>query len=192
MPKILAFAASTRTGSVNARLLHAVIPLVETAGGEVTAIDLREFEMPLYNGDLEAEKGLPEAARRLKALMIAHDGLLIASPEYNGSFTPLLKNSIDWCSRHEDGDPGPLAAYKGKVAAIISAAPGRLGGLRGLLHLRQLLSNIGLHVIPDQVAVAHAQQALGEDGAIIDEQYRGNLTGLAGALVNVSSRLADG
>ena len=188
MPKILAFAGSTRKASINRRLLEATIPLVRAAGAEVTMVDLSEFEMPLYNGDLEAENGLPESARRLKRLMIEHDGMLIASPEYNGSFTPLLKNTIDWCSRREDGDPGPMAAYKGKSAAIIAASGGRLGGLRGLVPLRQLLCNIGMLVVPEQLAVPGATRVLPEGGGITDEAHEKSLSALAASLVSVASR----
>ena len=106
--------------------------------------------MPLFNQDLEEAEGPPENAGTLKAILLAHEGLLIASPEYNSSITPLLKNTIDWVSRAGEGDKA-LAAYEGKVAAVMSASPGRLGGLRGLVHLRSILSNIGVLVIPDQV-----------------------------------------
>ena len=166
MVKILAFAGSTRTGSVNGKLLDALVPLVEAEGAEVTRVDLREYEMPLYNGDIEAERGVPESARRLKALMIAHDGMLIASPEYNGSITPLLKNTLDWCSRKEEGDPGPLAAYADKTAAIVSISGGVFGGIRGLVPLRLLLSNLGMLVLPIQIAVGGAAEAFDEDGSL--------------------------
>ena len=109
--------------------------------------------------------------------MLAHEGLLIASPEYNSSITPLLKNTIDWVSRAGEGE-GALAAYEGKVAAVMSASPGSLGGLRGLVHLRSILSNIGVLVIPDQVAVGGAHTAFDEDGDLVDESRRASIRGL--------------
>ncbi len=109
--------------------------------------------------------------------MLKHDGLLIAAPEYNSSITPLLKNTIDWVSRPSDGEKA-LAAYEGKVAAIMSASPGGLGGLRGLVHLRSILSNIGVLVIPDQVAVGKAHEAFGPDGNFVDEKRRASVEGL--------------
>ena len=119
--------------------------------------------MPLFNQDLEEAEGPLESAGKLKEIMLAHDGLLIASPEYNSSITPLLKNTIDWVSRAGEGKRA-LVAYEGRVAAVMSASPGRLGGLRGLVHLRSILSNIGVLVIPDQVAVSGAHTAFDEDG----------------------------
>ncbi|MEZ5826415.1 MAG: NAD(P)H-dependent oxidoreductase [Geminicoccaceae bacterium] len=179
MARILAFSGSTRTGSINGRLLSAVIPVVEAKGAKVTPIDLRDFEMPLYNGDLEADEGLPEATLRLKALMKEHDGMLIASPEYNGSFTPLLKNTLDWCSRRDESDDGPLAVYRNRTAAIVAASGGKFGGMRSLTHLRQLLTNLGLLVIPQQVAVGGFNDAIGEDGSIRDEGIARMIDGLA-------------
>ena len=186
MPKILAFAGSTRAGSINRRLVEAIVPLLEAKGAHVTSIDLKDYEMPLYNGDLEERDGVPEGARRLKRLMAEHDGLLIGSPEYNGGFTPLLKNTLDWCSRRETDDPAPLVAYAGKTAAIVSASGGKFGGMRGLVHLRQILVNLGVLVIPQQVAVGNVYEVLGEDGSFNDPTM-GNMIGdMARALVQVS------
>ena len=109
--------------------------------------------------------------------MLAHEGLLIASPEYNSSITPLLKNTIDWVSLAGDGEKA-LAGYEGNVAAVMSTSPGRLGGLRGLVHLRSILSNIGVLVIPDQAAVGVAHAAFDEDGDLVDEGRRASIRGL--------------
>lgn len=168
MTKILAFAGSARRDSFNKRLVAAAAARAQALGAEVTVVDLADYPIPLYDGDLEAESGLPEKARQLQAMMIDHDGLLIACPEYNGSITPLLKNTIDWTSRPSDGVAG-LAATRGKVVALLSASAGRLGGLRGLVHVRAILSGIGALVVPGDLAVGAIHQVLGEDGTLRDE-----------------------
>jgi chromate reductase, NAD(P)H dehydrogenase (quinone) len=190
-PKVLAFAGSAREGSFNRRLVALAARAARAAGAEVTEISFRDFEMPLYDGDLETREGLPETARRLKALMIAADGFLIASPEYNSSITPLLKNAIDWASRTE-GKEAPLAAYRGKVAALFAASPGSLGGLRGLVHLRAILGNIGVLVLPDQVAIPAAHQAFAADGMLVDVSTGKRVDALAVALVDLARKLRGG
>ena len=157
-PRVLAFAGSARTDSFNVKLVNIAAEGAREAEAEVTVLNLKDFPMPLFNQDLEAAEGPPEQATRLKGIMLAHEGLLIASPEYNSSISPLLKNTIDWVSRPADGEP-MLAVYRDKVAAVMSASPGGLGGLRGLVHLRSILSNMGVLVIPDQVAVTQAHSA---------------------------------
>ena len=144
MPKFLFFAGSARKASTNKQLAALAARIAKTKGADVTFIDLKDFEMPLYDGDLEAVASLPEAARRLKQLFIEHDGIFIASPEYNSSISPLLKNALDWISRPHMQDERHLAAYVGKVVAIGSVAPGALGGLRGLVPLRMMLGNIAV------------------------------------------------
>lgn len=176
-PKILAFAGSTREGSFNKKLVNVAAWGARDAGAEVTVIDLRDFPMPLYDGDLEASEGLPEPARRLKALFMDHEGLLISSPEYNGGMSAVLKNAIDWVSRTE-GDEGGLAAYKDKIAGIMGTSPGKLGGLRGLPNLRQILSGLGVLVIPQQHALGGAGQAFGEDGMLVDSAAQATVTGI--------------
>ena len=166
--EVLVFAGSIRTGSFNRRLADAAAARLESAGVGVRRLDLADYPLPLYDGDLEAAEGLPENARRLKEILTGHRAFLIACPEYNSSITPLLKNTIDWVSRRE-GDEPPLVAYRGKLAALVSASPGALGGLRGLAVVRSLLGNIGVWVQPTQLAVPRARQVLGEDGSIDDE-----------------------
>jgi len=168
MQRILAFAGSSRSGSWNRKLLRIAVSAAGEAGAEVTVIELDHYPMPLMNEDLEARDGMPEAARAFKRLMLEHDGLLIASPEYNGSITPMLKNALDWASRSETSDERPLSAYRGKVAALVSASPGNLGGLRGLLVLRMLLENLGVIVLPRQKAVPEADEAFSEEGELLD------------------------
>ncbi len=163
-PKIIAVSGSARKESLNKKLLALAVAEAERQGLEVTVVDLRDYTMPLYDGDDEEENGLPEAAKALKQLFIAHDGLLISSPEYNSSISPLLKNTLDWISRPESDDEPSLIAYRGKLAALLSASPGNLGGLRGLIPLRMLLENIGVMVIPQQFCLSQAQAAFQENG----------------------------
>jgi len=177
MTKILAFSGSARKDSYNQRLVKIAAAGAEKAGADVTLINLADFPMPLFNQDLESANGMPDEARAFKQLLIAHDGFLIASPEYNSAFSPLLKNAIDWASRRE-GDEPPLLAYKGKVAAIMSASPGVLGGLRGLVFLRLVLSNIGVTVLANQQAVPGAAQAFDAEGALLDPQMQGNIVNI--------------
>ncbi|HYF37755.1 MAG TPA: NAD(P)H-dependent oxidoreductase, partial [Prosthecobacter sp.] len=163
-PKILAFAGSTRTGSFNKKLIRIAADAARTAGADVTLIDLRDYPLPLFDGDLEDAQGLPENAKKLKELFNSHDALLISAPEYNSSITGVLKNTIDWVSREATDDEPALRDFTGKTATLLSASPGALGGLRGLVHLRALLGNIGVIVLPDQVSVPKAHEAFDETG----------------------------
>jgi chromate reductase, NAD(P)H dehydrogenase (quinone) len=190
-PRILAFAGSARRESYNKRLLPIAARGARQAGAEVTVIDLADFPLPLMNQDLEAAEGLPVQAKQLKQLFLDHQGLLIAAPEYNSSLTPLLKNTLDWVSRSVPGEP-PLAAYRDKVAALMSASPGALGGLRGLVHLRSMLGNIGVLVLPDQVAVPRAAEAFAADDSLIDAQQSQRLENLGLALATMLVKLKTG
>jgi chromate reductase len=180
-PKILAFAGSVRRESFNKRMVAIAAEGAKQAGAQVTLIDLADYELPLFSQDLEAEKGLPAAAVALKKLFVEHHGLLISCPEYNSSITPLLKNTIDWVSRAAPGG-GPLAAYKAKVATLMSASPGGLGGLRGLVTVRSILGNIGVVVLPEQIALPTAHQAIGADGRLKDEKMQASIAGLGRGL----------
>lgn len=186
-PKILAFAGSARRDSFNQKLVTIAAGGARAAGADVTLISLADFEMPLFNQDLEAEKGLPEKAVALKKLFIENHGLLLSCPEYNSSITPLLKNTIDWVSRQSAGEGG-LAAYKGKVATLMSVSPGALGGLRGLVTVRSILGNIGVVVLPAQIAVPTAHQAIGEDGRLKDEKMQASIEGLGRGLAEFLKR----
>ena len=187
-PRILVFAGSTRAGSYNKRLARQAAESIERAGGRPTFIDLRDHPMPLYDGDLEAERGLPENALVLRRGLAEHDGLLIASPEYNGFITPLLKNTIDWLSRPHQGESG-LDLFAGKLAGVVSASPGGLGGLRSLTLTRQLLTNIGVTVLPDQLAVARAAEAFDDQGRLRDDGQQQTLDTLCQRLVDTLHRL---
>jgi chromate reductase len=168
-PKILAFAGSTRTDSYNKKLVKNAAAGAMESGVDITVIDLRDFVMPLYDGDLEQQQGLPPNARKLKDLMLSHQGFLISSPEYNSSISGVLKNAIDWTSRQSQ-DEESLACYKGKVAGIMSASPGGLGGLRGLVHVRAILENMGVLVIPEQTAISKAHEAFNTDSTLKDKK----------------------
>jgi len=164
-PKILAFAGSTRAESYNKKLVKIAAGGARAAGAEVTYLDLRDIPMPLFDEDLEAQEGLHPNARKFKDLMQAHQGLLIASPEYNSSISGVLKNAIDWASRPALGE-APGACFVDKVAAIMSASPGFLGGLRGLAHVREILGNVGVIVVPAQITVPKSHEAFNADSTL--------------------------
>lgn len=184
VPRILAFSGSARRESLNRKLLAAATEAVRAAGGAVTVVDLNEFDLPLYHGDLEEQAGLPAAAVRLVELVQAHAGLLIASPEYNSQMTPLLKNTIDWVSRAEENP------FTGKVAAVVAASPGALGGARSLQHARHLLLHLGCHVAPAQCILPRAHEAFDETGRLKDARTQKSLDALAKQLVQMVIRLA--
>ena|SRR5450432_52780 len=189
-PKILVFAGSTRTASYNKLLAKCAAEAARTAGAEVTVIDLRDLALPLFDEDLEKAHGLPEGAKKLKALLQASDGFLISSPEYNSSISAVLKNAIDWATRTETDDEPALIAFRGKAAALVSASPGALGGIRGLVHLRSLLGNIGVFIVPDQLSVGSAFEAFDEAGKLKDERKGKQLAGIVQSLVQLAGKLA--
>jgi chromate reductase, NAD(P)H dehydrogenase (quinone) len=184
LPRILAFAGSLRRESFNKKLAAIAVSGARKAGAEVTFIDLEDFPLPLFDEDLESERGMPENGARLKKLFVDHDGLLIAAPEHNSSITAVHKNAIDWVSRQAPGEPSPLMAFRGKAAVLMSASPGALGGLRGLAHVRSILGNIGVIVLPDQVAVATARRAFQPDGALADPKQQADVEGLGRTLAS--------
>lgn len=189
-PKILAFAGSAREGSFNKKLVRIAVEGARTAGAEVTYLDFRDLPMPLYDQDLETKEGLPENVLKLKSLMKTHQGFLIACPEYNSSITPLLKNAIDWASRPEPGEsPLSLTCFREKVAAIMAASPGGLGGLRGLGHVRSILESIGVFVIPDQKAIPNAYQAFDENGNLKNEDDQSTIQAIGKKLAEVTAKL---
>jgi chromate reductase len=182
-------AGSTRKDSFNKKLVKIAADGARAGGAEVTLLDLRDYPLPLYDGDLETAVGLPDNVRKLKDMFIAHKGLLIASPEYNSSISGVLKNAIDWVSRPAPGE-APLQAFDGKIAAIMSASPGALGGLRGLVTLRSILGNIKVIVLPDQVAVSKAHEGFGADGHLKDEKQHASVAALGASVAEMLKRLA--
>ncbi len=188
-PRILAFGGSLRRDSFNQKLAAIAAQGAREAGAEVTLIALRDFPLPVFDADLEDASGMPEAAKRLKQLFIEHHGLIIASPEYNSSITAALKNAMDWVSRTESDDEPSLVAYSGKSAVLCAASPGALGGLRGLVHVRAILGNIGVTVLPDQVAVGKAYEAFREDGSLADEKQAARVKALGAQLARHLAKL---
>ena len=189
-PKLVAFSGSIRKSSFNSAILKAAANAATSAGADVALLDLRDYDLPLFNQDLEDASGLPEAAKKLKAKFREADGFILASPEYNSAFSALMKNTIDWCSRAETDDEPPLTAYAGKSALLLSASPGALGGLRGLYSLRTLLQNIQVSVYPEMLAVRSAHQIIGPDGNITDAQWAGKIKNLAESYALFAARLA--
>ena len=187
--KILAFAGSLRQGSFNKKLLKIAIQGAKEAGADVTTIDLADFRMPVYDGDEEVAHGIPEIAKKLKNLMIAHDGFLIACPEYNSSIPGAFKNVIDWVSRPEKGEKISLPAFRNKVAAIMSASPSGLGGLRGLVHLRAMLENIFVMVLPEQTTIPNAPEAFDENGQLKDKKKEEKVIAFSKQFVEVLNKL---
>ncbi len=183
MSKLIFLSGSARKESVNKKLAKQAYEFAKELGAEAKFIDLKDYDMPIYNGDLEAEKGMPENGKKLKQEFLNADGFLIASPEYNSSFSSLLKNSLDWISRKEDGTGGDLSAFKGKVAALSAASPGGYGGLRGLVPLRMMLGNIGVIVLPDQVAIPQAHNAFDDSGKFKEEKTAVQVKNLVKSLI---------
>ncbi|MEZ6129129.1 MAG: NAD(P)H-dependent oxidoreductase [Planctomycetaceae bacterium] len=186
-PRILAFAGSARKGSWNVQLVKIAAEGARQAGADVTVLNLNDYPLPLFNEDLERE-GTPQNVTTLKQVFLDHHGLLISSPEYNSSITPLLKNTIDWVSRPVKGE-SRLAAYRNKVASLMAASPGALGGLRGLVHVRAILSNIGVTVLPDQMAVGHANEAFDPAGNLKDETQQTQIMQLGSRLAQTIAKL---
>ena len=188
-PKILAFAGSSRIASFNKKLVKFAAEEVKKAGAEVRYIDLLDYPMPIFNEDLEIQEGLPQKVVEFKRLFREHQGFLISCPEYNGSITPLLKNTIDWASRPELNEK-PLSCFKGKVAALLSASPGGLGGIRGLVHVRAILEGIGVLVIPEQKAIPNAGEAFDESGQLKDKKQAQGVFAIAKKLTEVTTKLS--
>lgn len=186
-PKILVFAGSIRSGSFNARLAALAAHELTLAEADVTLISLADYPMPLYDGNLEATSGAPETAVKLKRLMCVHQGIFIASPEYNASMTPLLKNTLDWVSRVREAKEPPLAAYKNRVFALGAASNGTYGGMRSLMALRHVLElGCGALVIPEQVAVREAATAFDDMDHLKDERTAALLRTMTNRLVDMA------
>jgi chromate reductase, NAD(P)H dehydrogenase (quinone) len=193
IPKILVLPGSIRTGSHNVRLAALATKELTLLDVEVTRISLADYPLPIYDADIDARAGQPVNALKLKQMIMAHQGVFIASPEYSASVTPLLKNAIDWVSRvRERGDP-TYAAFKGRAFAISSASPGRAGGLRSLMALRQILElGCGALVIPEQVTIQRADTAFDEMDNITDTGIANQLRGQLERLVEMARMMVRG
>ena len=189
--KILAFSGSARATSHNRRLLSIACEALREFEVTVDDFDFRQFPIPLYDGDLEQASGLPENARLFKQALQDHDGFVIASPEYNSAYSPLLKNAIDWASRAESSDDMPLSAFTNKTAVLLATSPGSLGGLRGLSALRMLLGNINVHVLPKQLAIPKSHEAFSKQGELSSPDQMENLIALMGYFADFTRRLTD-
>ena len=187
-PKILCFAGSLRTDSFNKKVVKIAMSGAKAAGADVTYIDLRDYPMPIYDGDIETASGLPENALKLKTLMREHQAFLISSPEYNSSISAALKNAIDWASRPAPGEK-MLECFTGKVAGVMSASPGALGGLRGLVTVRSILENINVLVCPEQIAIAQATDAFDDDGSLKDAKKQAAVEKIGARVAEVTRKL---
>mgnify|MGYP006154651095 FL=1 len=186
--KILALAGSTRNGSYNKKLIHVAALAATDAGAIVTEIDLSDFVMPLFDGDEFANDGLPGSAQAFKSLVASNDGMLISTPEYNHGISGVLKNAIDWASRKGD-DEAPMAAFKGKAAGIMSAAPGIYGGVHALSQLRLILTGVKVLVVPEQMALSGAGKAFDGEGALSNPELEGTAAGIGVALTKLLMKL---
>lgn len=191
VPKILVFAGSIRSASFNARLAALATKELTLAEADVTRISLADYPMPIYDGDLEAQSGPPENAVKLKRMMMTHRGVFIASPEYNASVTPLLKNALDWVSRVREANEQPLAAYKNRVFALGGASNGTLGAYRSLMALRQVLElGCGATVLPEQIAVREAASAFDNHDNLRDARSARLLKTVAARLIEAARNVA--
>jgi len=194
MSKLLVFAGSTRQHSYNRRLAQVAAGLAREAGAEVTLLELSDFDIPLYNADLEA-RGTPADVLRLKQVLSDHPAWIICSPEYNGSYTALLKNTIDWASSPVKGDPvwqDGTRAFRGKVVGMLSASPGALGGLRSQSHLAPLLINLECWLAPKAFALGQADHAFDDNGVLVQEAHRERVRGVVEQVLWASPRLQGG
>lgn len=184
-PKVLAIAGSLRAQSYTTRILRTALAGAERAGAEVTFADLRDFPMPIYDPDAHEREGFDPTALEFQGIVAAHDGFLVTTPEYNGSVSAALKNAIDWASRPSDVRPRSTV-FLGKTAAIMTASPGRFGGLRCLNHLRAILTSVGVHVLPTEIAVPNVHEMFDGDGEVLlDAATLETIEGLGEALVRV-------
>lgn len=190
-PSLLIFAGSTRQQSFNRKLAHATAAIARDAGATVTLLELSEFDIPLYNADLEAQ-GTPTDVIRLKEILWQHPAWVICSPEYNGSYTALLKNTIDWASSPAKGNPDwqdGTKSFRGKVVGMLSASPGALGGLRSQSHLAPLLINLECWLAPKAFALGSAGSAFDDSGALVQPAHRERVRAVVDQVLWASSRL---
>ena len=190
--KLLVFAGSTRAQSFNRKLATAAAQIAQDAGAQVSHIELADFNIPLYNADLETQ-GTPQDVIRLKQLMFDHPGWIICSPEYNGSYTALLKNALDWASSPVKTDPAwidGLKPFKGKVVGMLSASPGALGGLRAQQHLAPLLLNLQCWVAPQAYALGRAGDAFDAQGALAHTAAKAGVSAVVQQVIWAAQRFS--
>ncbi len=188
IPKILVFPGSNRSGSINAKLAGVITKELALKGAEVTRISLSDYPLPLFDEDLENEKGIPENVMKLARLFASHQGIVIVTPEYNSSLPPLLKNTLDWVSRVSKDGGKPLTPYRGNYFALAASSGGGLGGIRVLPHVRDILVSIGAQVITEQVALGNAGSAYDDMENLKEGRSRDLLGNLCVSLIEKSSR----
>ena len=181
-PKLLFLAGSARAGSFNKMLAHDAYEIARAAGADATFIDLKDYPMPIYDGDLEEKEGLPTKARELKKIFAEHDGIFIASPEYNYSMTPLFKNAFDWTSCGTEKNERPLSAFQGKTIALSAASPGPSGGKNSIAAVRTMFKHCKIKVLPEQITVAHAYDKFA-DGHLQDNKLKMELEHVVNDLI---------
>lgn len=187
--RVLAFAGSTREASLNRRLLRLAARGAERAGAQVDLVEPADLRLPLYDGERELAEGMPAAARALKRRLAASRALLVASPEHDGGYAALLKNALDWLSRSPEKPEPHLADFRGRVAGLLSASPGPVGGARGLVQLRAVLSMLGCVALPEDVTLGRALDAFGPDGEPGDPGLRERAERLGARVVELARRL---
>ena len=186
--RIALLSGSLRADSFNTKLVLSVAGEIEKLDGvEIDLISLNKLDLPIYDQDIE-DKKFPEAALELKKRLIAADAFLISSPEYNGSISAALKNAIDWASRPRP-DEEPLACFKGKACGLLAASPGAIGGLRGMRHVRQILTQLQMVVVPQEFALGKAHEAFDDKGQIKEEPVRKLANNVGHALVRMTRML---
>ncbi|CCV04063.1 conserved hypothetical protein [Mesorhizobium metallidurans STM 2683] len=190
IPKILVFAGSVRSGAYSGRTADVAQKELAMQGAEVTRISLIDYPLPILDEDLEKEKGIPENAMRLGRLIAAHDGLLIATPEYNGSIPPLLKNSVDWVSRARKDGSRSFRPLAGKVAGLCSSSKGNFAGIRCINHLRAVLVRCQMEVVTPECSVSEGGNAFDEAGNFRDERLRKSMEHLCRTLIETSRLLS--
>ncbi|MBP0437491.1 NADPH-dependent FMN reductase [Tianweitania sediminis] len=190
IPRILVFAGSLRVGAFSGQVADVAQKELALQGAEVTRISLGDYPLPLMDQNLEREKGIPGEAMQLARQILAHDGILIASPEYNASIPPLLKNAIDWVSRvRRDGDRA-VKPFGEQAAALCSSSDGAFAGMRGLYHLRAVLMACGAEVVTPQCSVPHASKAFDSNGDLVEERLRKQMETVCRALVQRAAQLS--
>ena len=190
--KLLIFAGSTRQNSFNRRLAHVAADMARASGADVTQLELGDLDIPMYNADLEA-RATPPDVMKLKQILFEHPAWIICTPEYNGSYTALLKNTIDWASSPVKSDPAWADGFKsftGKVVGMLSASPGALGGLRSQSHLLPLLNNLQCWVAPKAFALSRAADAFDADGKLVNENHRQSVQAVIDQVLFAAGRLA--
>ncbi|AVP56548.1 NADPH-dependent FMN reductase [Pulveribacter suum] len=189
--KLLVFAGSTRQQSFNRRLAAVAAGIGQELGAQATLLELGDYDIPLYHAELEA-RGTPPDVIRLKEAMDAHPAWIVCSPEYNGSYTGLLKNALDWASSPVAGHPvwaDGARPFGGKVVGMLSASNGALGGLRSQSHLAPLLINLGCWLAPRQYALARAASAFDEQGQLADSAAREQVQAVVQQVLWAAGRL---